>query len=104
ETAVGAEIETSIRIRWTIGRRESQIRIERLRIDDVPRVHHAVGIKRVLEFAKRVDEFRAEHLRQQLRTRETVAMLAGQRSAELRNEICDIEHGPAENRDCGSVA
>jgi len=55
---------------------EPQILIDAVRRDDLAGIHPAVGVPDALEFAERLDQFRSEHLRQELCLRLPVPMLA----------------------------
>ena len=47
-------------------------------------------IERPLDVAERLVEYRAEHLPHEWAANESVAVLAGQRAAELEDEIGDV--------------
>src|SRR6185503_4671659 len=58
---------------------QAQMLIDPERVDDLPRIHPFREIPRGLELAKRLHQLLAEHERQELRARVTVAVLAGER-------------------------
>ena len=60
---------------------EAQVLVDAVRVDDLARVHLPVRIPDRLELAERLDQLRAEHLRQELASRLAVAVLARERAA-----------------------
>ncbi len=70
-----------------------------VRVDDLARVHLPVGVPDRLELAEGRDELVAEHLRQELRPRLAVAVLARERAAELEDEVGRLVEEAAEGLD-----
>ena len=64
-----------------------------------PGIHPAVGVEDALELAECLDQLRAEYFWQQFGARAAVAVLAGQRAAELADQIGDTHHRGLELRD-----
>ena len=56
-------------------------------VGELAGIHAIVGVPEHLEFAKGLDEFRAEHLGQQSGARLAIAVFAGERSAEREHNI-----------------
>ena len=80
---------------------EAEVLVDAVRLDDLARVHLPVGIPDRLELLERADELVAEHLRQELRARLAVAVLARQRAAELEHEVARVLEPAPELRDPG---
>ena len=70
-----------------------------MRVDNHARIHHRVGIEDSFEIAERVDQIGPEHHRQQFGTRQPVAMLARERTAETRHEFAELDHRRTERLD-----
>src|SRR5205823_9241242 len=56
----------------------AQVLVRAIWIDDLARIHHPAGIPHVLELTECLDQRGRKHLRQELRARLAVAMLARQ--------------------------
>ena len=98
--------EVRLQPRRCVVRPEPKVLGDRVRIDDLARVHLPVGIPDRLELAEGVDQFRPEHLREELRARLAVAVLARERATKLEHEIrCLVEEGAelADARDAREV-
>src|SRR5579875_1465482 len=95
---VGAEIEIGLPAFQSAvstmlrGSGQTQMSVESVGGDDHARIHAIVGIEDAFEFREGLDQFRREDLRQQFGARPSVAMLAGQRTAELGDQISDVLH------------
>ena len=68
-------------------RAETDVRVERVRVDDLAGVHLPVRVPDRLELPERLDQLGAEHLRQQLAARLAVAVLPGDRAAVGDDEV-----------------
>src|SRR5205823_15048388 len=79
-------------------RPQAEILIERVGVDDLSRIHLPVRIPDRLELAERLNDLRAEHPRQQLPARLTVAMFAGERAAVSMYQIGGVLHERSECR------
>src|SRR5207302_9390629 len=66
---------------------EAEVLVDVVGLDDLSRVHLPFGILDRFEFAERLHQLGAEHLRQQVRARLTVAMLARERAAIRENQV-----------------
>ena len=67
---------------------QPEVLVDAVRPHDLARVHAVVGIPDRLELGERPHELVAEHLREQLGARLSVAVLARQRTAVRHDEIC----------------
>src|SRR5581483_11593986 len=73
---------------------EAEVGRDRARGDDLSGVELPVGVPERLELAEALDELVAEHLREELRTRLAVAVLAGERASERQHEVgCVLQEG-----------
>ena len=70
------EREVGLQPRRRVVRSEPKVVRDPIGVDDLARVHLPVGIPDGLELAERVDQLGPEHLREQLRARLAVAVLA----------------------------
>src|SRR5436305_3512238 len=70
---------------------QAQVVIHTIRADQLAWIHFPMGVPKRLEFLKRFDKFRAEHLRQQLRTGLAVSVLSRERAA-ARSQVSGIIH------------
>src|SRR5258706_11127956 len=71
------ERKDGLRRRRLVIRAEAQVRIRRVGVDELSRVHAVARIPDRLELAKRLHQLGAEHPRQELGFRLAVAVLAG---------------------------
>ena len=101
QSAFGTEVEMGGDFARPIARAQLQVRVERMRIDNHARIHHRIGIEDSLEIAERADQLGPEHHRQQLGARQPVAVLAGERTAQIRDETTELDHRRTERRDAG---
>jgi hypothetical protein len=75
------------------------VRVERFGIDDHPGIHPMIGVENRFELAKGWHQVVTEHSRQQLGSRDTVAVFTGQRATEFGYQIAQVEHRSAELAD-----
>src|SRR5205823_12170651 len=61
-----------------------------VRVDDLAGVHLQVRVPDALELAEAIHEVVPEHLRQELGARLPVAVLAGERAAQLEHEVARV--------------
>ena len=80
-------------------RPEAKILGDRIRIDDLARIHLSFRVPDALEFAKRLADLCSEHLRQELGFRLSVAVLARERSAVFDDQRGRVVHERAIVRD-----
>src|SRR5205814_6071917 len=71
---------------------QAQVVIHTIRADQLAWIHFPIGVPKRLEFLKRFDKFRAEHLRQQLRTGLAVSVLSRERAAARNHQVSGIIH------------
>ena len=70
-----------------------QVRVERVGVDDLAGVHPCPsGSQIALNSRNACDQLGAEHLRQQLRPRLTIAVLAGERAAVGGDQVAGVLH------------
>src|SRR5205823_2713432 len=69
---------------------EPQVLIDLVRVDDLAPVHLQIRVPDALELAEAVHEVVPEHLRQELGARLPVAVLAGERTAQLEHEVARV--------------
>src|SRR5438045_8527298 len=98
---VRAVREALLHLRRVVVGPEPQVVGDRVRVDDLAGVHLPVRVEDRLELAEGADELVAEHLRQELRARLAVAVLAGERAAELEHEVARVLEPAPELRDAG---
>ena len=79
-------------IPWMIIRAEPQILILMERVYDFARIHFILRVPDFFEFAKRLDQFLAEHDRQQIRFRLSVAVFARNRTAQTHDQFRRLAH------------
>ena len=102
EVAVVARVaELDLRPPRLVVGAEAEVLVDAVRPDDLARVHLPVGVPDRLELLEGADEVVAEHLRQELRARLAVAVLARQRAAELEHEVARVLEPAPELRDPG---
>ena len=82
-----------------VTRSEPQIVVHFIRQNNLARIHLPVWVPQALEFLKRFDKFRPEHLGIEFGAGLSVAMLAGKRAAIADNHVCGFFHEAAEFRD-----
>ena len=80
------------RIPRMIIRSEPQILILMKRVHDFARIHFILRVPDFFELAKRLDQFFAEHDRQQIRLRLSVAVFAGNRTAQTHDQFRRLAH------------
>src|SRR6478752_7083978 len=102
EVAVVARVaELDLRPPRLVVGAEAEVLVDAVGPDDLARVHLPVGVPDRLELLEGPDEVVAEHLRQELRARLAVAVLPGQRAAELEHEVARVLEPAPELRDAG---
>src|SRR5690606_24410551 len=69
-----------------------EVLVERVRVDDLARVHAPVGVPRRLELPERLHDLAAEHPRQELAPRLAIAVLARERAAVRDDEVGALLH------------
>ena len=84
------EVEVRRRIGRAVAGAVAQIGRQRRRVHDLAGIEEAVGIERPLYLSERVVEHGAEHLLGERTAYQPVAVLAGQRAAELEHQIGDV--------------
>ena len=83
-------VEERDRISSRVAGAEAQVGREWRSVNDLAGIEDAVWIEGLLDRAERVVERRTEHLLHERAAHEAVAMLTGERSAELEHEIGDV--------------
>jgi hypothetical protein len=75
-----------------VARIHLQMRVERIRIDHLARVHLPVRVPDRLELTECLDELGAEHLGKQLRACVAISVLTRQRSAIVGDQVARVLH------------
>ena len=88
--AAGRVVEERDRVSSRVLGAEAQVGRQRGSVNDLAGIEEAVRIEGLLDRAERVVERRPEHLLHERAAHEPVAVLAGERSAELEHEIGDV--------------
>ena len=71
---------------------QAQIFVHAIRVDDLVGIHLPAGVPDCLELTKRLHQFGAIHLGQQLRTRLAIPMLSGQRATIANHQVGGFFH------------
>ena len=93
---VFGEAEVGLRLRGPIRRTETEMIDDRIRLDDLARVHPVERVEDRLQLAHRLHQLRAEHLHEELGTCLSVAVLARERSAVRDDEVRRVAHEATE--------
>ena len=93
---IGEKLEIRFRFPRSIVRAEAEVFVQLVRIDQLAGIHLPFRIPGRFEVAESLDEFGAEHFRQQLAAGLAVAVLAGNGAAVADHEIGRFLHKLAE--------
>ena len=95
------EGEVRLHLRRVVIGAEPQVGGDRVGIDDLAGIQLPVGVPDRLELAESLDQLGPEHLRQQLRLRLAVSVLAGDRAAVSEDQVRGLVQKGAEGLDPG---
>ena len=90
EAALVREVEQRLRLPGLVARAVAKVRQDVVPSDDVARVHPVLGVERLFQLAKRLEDGRPVHALEERAPRPAVAVLARDRATVLQHQVGDL--------------